>query len=104
VDDPVAMYLSDACTLPVSMAGLPGMSIPAGLSDGLPVGLQVVGAPWTELTLLRLARGFEAITARATWRDRDPAELPLTDDPNTPSPIERKARQMSASAGAAGQA
>jgi aspartyl-tRNA(Asn)/glutamyl-tRNA(Gln) amidotransferase subunit A len=102
VDDPVAMYLSDACTLPLNMAGLPGMSIPAGLSDGLPVGLQIIGAPWSELALLRLARGYEAITARATWRDRDPAELPLTDDPTTPSPIERKERHMSAAAGAPG--
>ena len=42
--DPVSMYLSDACTLPVNMAGLPGMSIPCGLSDGLPVGLQLIGA------------------------------------------------------------
>ena len=42
--DPVAMYLSDACTLPVNMAGLPGVSIPCGLSDGLPVGLQLIGA------------------------------------------------------------
>jgi aspartyl-tRNA(Asn)/glutamyl-tRNA(Gln) amidotransferase subunit A len=75
MDDPVAMYLSDACTLPVNMAGLPGMSIPAGLSDGLPVGLQIIGAPWSELSMLRLARGYEGITARATWRDLDPAEL-----------------------------
>ncbi|HEX7612915.1 MAG TPA: Asp-tRNA(Asn)/Glu-tRNA(Gln) amidotransferase subunit GatA, partial [Candidatus Limnocylindrales bacterium] len=92
MDDPVAMYLSDACTLPVNMAGLPGVSIPAGLSDGLPVGLQIIGAPWSELSMLRLARGYEAITARATWRDLEPAELQLTDDPNTPSPIERKER------------
>jgi aspartyl-tRNA(Asn)/glutamyl-tRNA(Gln) amidotransferase subunit A len=93
LEDPVAMYLSDACTLPVNMAGLPGMSIPAGLSDGLPVGLQLVGAPWRELGMLRLARAYEAITARATWRDLEPAELHLTDDPTTPSPLERKARQ-----------
>ncbi|HEX7948699.1 MAG TPA: Asp-tRNA(Asn)/Glu-tRNA(Gln) amidotransferase subunit GatA, partial [Candidatus Limnocylindrales bacterium] len=46
--DPVAMYLSDACTLPVNMAGLPGVSIPCGLSEGLPVGLQLIGAPWSE--------------------------------------------------------
>ncbi|HEX7590853.1 MAG TPA: Asp-tRNA(Asn)/Glu-tRNA(Gln) amidotransferase subunit GatA [Candidatus Limnocylindrales bacterium] len=96
MDDPVSMYLADACTLPVNMAGLPGMSIPAGLSDGLPVGLQIIGAPWSELSMLRLARGYEGITARATWRDLDPAELTLTDDPNTPSPIERKERLKSA--------
>jgi aspartyl-tRNA(Asn)/glutamyl-tRNA(Gln) amidotransferase subunit A len=102
MDDPVAMYLSDACTLPVNMAGLPGMSIPAGLSDGLPVGLQIIGAPWSELEMLRLARGYEAITARATWRDLDPAELSLTNDPTTPSPIERKERLARASAGGSG--
>ena len=65
MDDPVAMYLSDACTLPVNMAGLPGISIPAGLSEGLPVGLQLIGAPWSEPALLGLARGYEGITADA---------------------------------------
>ena len=105
VDDPVAMYLSDACTLPLNMAGLPGMSIPAGLSDGLPVGLQIIGAPWSELSMLRLARAYEGITARATWRALEPAELPLTDDPTTPSPMERKAHLVRASAaGSGGQA
>jgi aspartyl-tRNA(Asn)/glutamyl-tRNA(Gln) amidotransferase subunit A len=73
--DPVAMYLSDACTLPVNMAGLPGISIPAGLSDGLPVGLQLIGPAWSELALFRLARGFEAITADAAWRGLEPAGL-----------------------------
>jgi aspartyl-tRNA(Asn)/glutamyl-tRNA(Gln) amidotransferase subunit A len=75
LEDPVAMYLSDACTLPVNMAGLPGMSIPAGLSDGLPVGLQLIGPPWSELALFRLARAFEAITADAPWRALEPAGL-----------------------------
>jgi aspartyl-tRNA(Asn)/glutamyl-tRNA(Gln) amidotransferase subunit A len=92
LEDPVAMYLSDACTLPVNVAGLPGMSVPAGLSDGLPVGLQIIGAPWSELSMLRLARAYEGITARAPWRALEPAELQLTDDPNTPGPIERKER------------
>ncbi len=96
--DPVSMYLLDVCTLPVNMAGLPGISVPAGLSDGLPVGLQMIGAPWSELGLLRLARAYEAITARATWRDLEPAELHLTDDPATPSPAER----LRASAAASG--
>ena len=105
VDDPVAMYLSDACTLPVNMAGLPGVSIPVGLSDGLPVGLQIIGAPWSELSMLRLARAYEAITARATWRALEPAELHLTDDPTTPSPVERRQRDVVAPAtGSGGQA
>ncbi len=89
--DPVSMYLSDACTLPANMAGLPGVSIPAGLADGLPVGLQLIGAPWTELELFRLARGYEAITAGAEWRRAEPAELALADDPATPSPRDRAA-------------
>ena len=87
--DPVAMYLSDACTLPVNMAGLPSVSIPCGLSEDLPVGLQLIGAPWTELELLALARGYEAITADAPWRGREPADLALLDDPATPSPAAR---------------
>jgi len=91
LDDPVAMYLSDACTLPVNMAGLPGISIPAGLSEGLPVGLQLIGAAWSEPALLRLARGYEAITATAEWRGLEPADLAALDDPETPSPRDRMA-------------
>lgn len=75
LEDPVAMYLSDACTLPVNMAGLPGISIPAGLADGLPVGLQLIGPAWSELALFRLARAYEAITADADWRGLEPAGL-----------------------------
>ena len=84
--DPVSMYLSDACTLPVNMAGLPGISVPAGLSDGLPVGLQFIGAAWSEAALLRLARAYEAITVDAEWRALEPAGLADLDDPTTPSP------------------
>ncbi len=84
--DPVAMYLSDACTLPVNMAGLPGISVPAGLSDGLPVGLQLIGAPWSEASLLELSRGYEAITAASDWRALEPADLARLDDPATGSP------------------
>jgi aspartyl-tRNA(Asn)/glutamyl-tRNA(Gln) amidotransferase subunit A len=84
--DPVSMYLSDACTLPVNMAGLPGVSVPAGLSDGLPVGLQLIGAPWSEASLLELARGHEALTADADWRDLEPTGLAALDDPSTPAP------------------
>jgi aspartyl-tRNA(Asn)/glutamyl-tRNA(Gln) amidotransferase subunit A len=89
--DPVSMYLSDACTLPVNMAGLPGISIPAGLSEGLPVGLQLIGAPWSEPALFGLARGYEAITADADWRSLEPAGLAALDDPATPTPAERAA-------------
>jgi aspartyl-tRNA(Asn)/glutamyl-tRNA(Gln) amidotransferase subunit A len=95
--DPVSMYLSDACTLPVNMAGLPGLSVPCGLSDGLPVGLQFIGPAWSELELFRIARGYEAVTATAEWRRQEPAELRLADDPAAATPSER-ARQLSAAA------
>jgi Asp-tRNA(Asn)/Glu-tRNA(Gln) amidotransferase A subunit family amidase len=85
------MYLSDACTLPVNMAGLPGVSIPAGLADGLPVGLQVIGAAWSEPTLFEIGRAYEAITADAAWRALEPTGLPALDDPATPTPAERMA-------------
>ena len=94
--DPVAMYLSDACTLPVNMAGLPGISIPCGLSEGLPVGLQLIGAPWSEADLLGLARGYEAITADAGWRSLEPAQLALAADPATRSPREQVGHQPAA--------
>jgi aspartyl-tRNA(Asn)/glutamyl-tRNA(Gln) amidotransferase subunit A len=72
MDDPVAMYLSDACTLPVNMAGLPGLSVPCGLSEGLPVGLQFIGQAWDEGGLFRLGRAYEAITVAAEWRSVQP--------------------------------
>jgi len=89
--DPVAMYLSDACTLPVNMAGLPGISIPCGLSEGLPVGLQLIGAAWSELELFRLAHGYEGVTATAEWRRQEPTQLALASDPAVLPPIERAA-------------
>ena len=63
VDDPLAMYLNDACTLPVNIAGLPGISVPCGLSDGLPVGLQVIGRAFDEATVLRVADAYERAAA-----------------------------------------
>ncbi|HEX9550688.1 MAG TPA: Asp-tRNA(Asn)/Glu-tRNA(Gln) amidotransferase subunit GatA [Candidatus Limnocylindrales bacterium] len=89
--DPVAMYLADACTLPVNMAGLPGISIPCGLSEGLPVGLQLIGPAWSELMLFRAARAFEGLTAGATWRGLEPADLAEADDPAGPTPADRAA-------------
>ncbi len=59
-DDPIAMYLNDVFTVPVNLAGLPGVSVPAGLSgEGLPLGLQLIGRAFDEATLLRAARRLE---------------------------------------------
>ncbi len=67
--DPLQMYLSDIFTISVNLAGLPGLSIPCGFdSDGLPIGLQLIGAPFAEETILRAGDAFErtgAITRRA---------------------------------------
>ena len=60
MDDPIAMYLNDIFTVPASLAGLPGISVPAGLSaEGLPLGLQVTGRPYDEETLFRVAGVLE---------------------------------------------
>ncbi|ATB31546.1 Asp-tRNA(Asn)/Glu-tRNA(Gln) amidotransferase subunit GatA [Melittangium boletus] len=60
VDDPLSMYLMDVCTLPCNLAGLPGLSLPCGFTRaGLPVGLQLMGRPFDEAKLLRIARAFE---------------------------------------------
>jgi len=75
LQDPVAMYLSDACTLPVNMTGLPGLSVPCGLSEGLPVGLQFIGRAWDESRLFQLGRAYEAITAGAEWRKFEPRDM-----------------------------
>jgi aspartyl-tRNA(Asn)/glutamyl-tRNA(Gln) amidotransferase subunit A len=91
------MYLSDACTLPVNMAGLPGISVPCGLSEGLPVGLQLIGPAWSELMLFRAARAFEGLTAQATWRAEEPAHLGEADDPTGPTPMDRAASLAAAS-------
>jgi len=60
VDDPIAMYLNDILTVPVNMAGLPGLSLPGGLDrDGLPLGLQVIGKPFDEAAVLGFAHALE---------------------------------------------
>ena len=69
VDDPYAMYLSDIFTLPINIAGIPGMSVPAGFSEGLPVGLQVLAKPFDEASLFRVAYAYERAT---TWHDARP--------------------------------
>ncbi len=67
--DPLAMYLNDLFTIPTSLAGLPGVSVPAGFSDGLPVGLQIVGKALDEIGVLRVARAYEQSTE---WHKRKP--------------------------------
>ena len=61
--DPLAMYLTDVLTIPSNMAGLPSMSIPCGLSDGLPVGLQLIGPQFAENALFRAAHALEQAIA-----------------------------------------
>ena len=61
--DPVAMYLSDVYTIPVNLAGIPAVSLPCGLVDGLPVGLQLIGTHFAEATLLRAAHAVETAIA-----------------------------------------
>ncbi|MGG1640616.1 Asp-tRNA(Asn)/Glu-tRNA(Gln) amidotransferase subunit GatA [Paenibacillus sp. NRS-1782] len=62
VDDPLTMYLNDILTVPVSLAGVPAISIPCGLAGGLPVGLQIIGKAFDESSVLRVAHAFEQNT------------------------------------------
>ncbi len=62
VDDPVQMYLNDIYTIPVNLAGLPGMSVPCGFSNGLPVGLQLIGPHFGEAALFNFAHAFQRET------------------------------------------
>ncbi|MFH1652343.1 MAG: Asp-tRNA(Asn)/Glu-tRNA(Gln) amidotransferase subunit GatA [Chloroflexota bacterium] len=69
VDDPLQMYLSDVCTLPINIAGVPAISIPAGFADGLPIGMQIIGKPFAEETILQIAHAYEQAT---DWHKRQP--------------------------------
>jgi aspartyl-tRNA(Asn)/glutamyl-tRNA(Gln) amidotransferase subunit A len=69
-DDPVSMYLSDIYTIGVNLAGLPGLSLPAGFCAGLPVGLQLIGNYFSEARLLNLAHRYQQVT---DWHTRQPA-------------------------------
>jgi aspartyl-tRNA(Asn)/glutamyl-tRNA(Gln) amidotransferase subunit A len=69
VDDPLQMYLSDVCTLPINIAGVPAVSIPGGFANGLPVGMQIIGRPLGEEVLLRVAFAYEQAT---DWHKRRP--------------------------------
>ncbi len=70
--DPVQMYLNDILTMPANIAGIPAISVPCGLSDGLPVGLQVMGQPMGEQTILRVAHNYEQASG---WRQNPGPEL-----------------------------
>ncbi|MFC7441856.1 Asp-tRNA(Asn)/Glu-tRNA(Gln) amidotransferase subunit GatA [Laceyella putida] len=64
IHDPLTMYMNDILTIPVNLAGLPAISVPCGLAEGLPVGLQIIGKAFDEATVLRVAHAFEQETER----------------------------------------
>ncbi len=71
-NDPITMYLSDIYTIAVNLAGLPGMSIPAGLANNMPVGLQIIGNYFDESRLLNIAHQFQTLT---DWHTKSPERL-----------------------------
>jgi len=68
-DDPFQMYLNDVCTIPVNIAGLPAISVPGGMSDGLPVGLQFIGPQFGDTTVIQAAAAYERATE---WNKEHP--------------------------------
>ena len=72
MDDPYQMYLADVFTIPANMAGIPGISIPCGFSDGMPVGLQVLGKAFDEATVFAVAHAYEQAT---DWHAKEPTGL-----------------------------
>lgn len=70
LDNPLAMYLNDVCTIPANIAGLPGMSLPCGFEDDLPIGLQIIARPFDEATMLRAGYAYQQVT---DWHTRHPA-------------------------------
>ena len=68
LNDPLAMYLSDVCTLPVNLAGVPALVVPCGFSESLPVGLQLIGRPFEEELLLRAGDAYQQVTPWHTQR------------------------------------
>ncbi len=69
VDNPLKMYLSDIYTISANLAGIPGLSVPCGFSEGLPVGLQILGKQWDEETILKVGFAYEQATE---WRKEKP--------------------------------
>ncbi len=79
VGDPLSMYLSDVYTVSANLAGLPGLSMPCGLSDGMPVGLQLIGKPLEETMILRVGHALETRTAHHLARPSDTLPLGASD-------------------------
>lgn len=69
-DNPLEMYMSDICTVPVNIAGVPAISLPCGFKEGLPVGMQLIGDYFDEATLLRAAFSFEQASGNQAGRAR----------------------------------
>ncbi|MGI2335763.1 MAG: Asp-tRNA(Asn)/Glu-tRNA(Gln) amidotransferase subunit GatA [Dehalogenimonas sp.] len=67
--NPFSMYLSDICTIPVNIAGLPALALQGGFSQGLPIGLQIIGKPFSEKTILNLGHAYQQAT---DWHKRQP--------------------------------
>jgi len=64
LQNPIQMYLSDVCTLPINIAGIPAISVPAGFAQELPVGMQIIGKPFDEATILRIAFAYEQASGK----------------------------------------
>lgn len=69
IDDPLAMYLNDVYTVPANLAGIPGVSIPCGFADGLPIGLQILGKHFDEAGILKVAHAYQTVT---NWHKERP--------------------------------
>ena len=69
IEDPFQMYLNDICTIPVNIAGLPSISVPGGMSNGLPVGLQFIGPQFGDTMVIRAAAAYERAT---NWHQNHP--------------------------------
>ncbi|MET3730135.1 aspartyl-tRNA(Asn)/glutamyl-tRNA(Gln) amidotransferase subunit A [Fictibacillus halophilus] len=68
--DPLTMYMNDILTIPVNLAGVPAISVPCGFSDGLPIGLQIIGKHFDESTIYRVAHAFEQATDHHTEKPK----------------------------------
>ena len=68
-EDPLRMYMTDVCTVTANLAGIPGLSLPCGFSDGLPVGMQFLGPAFAEGTLLKMAAAYQRVT---DWHQKTP--------------------------------